>query len=277
MGAELKNTIVAKKAVIMVIDGCRPDVLKQANTPNIDSLWKNGSYSWRAKTVYPSISLPPICSLFWGVSPEIHGIKSNRIPEDYSYKVPTIFDLCKGKGLKTAMVHGWWPFNTTVRHGTVDILDMNSSYLTDDLKAANSCVRIIEQEHPDFSFHHFNKIDKTGEEHGWMSKEQIMAVEDCDKAIGLVLNALKIRACSFEKTIITVTADHGGHDKTHGTDDPQDMIIPWICFGPRIRRGYEIEGDISIYDTAPTVAYALGLEIPSSWIAKPIMEIFLER
>lgn len=33
--------------------------------------------------------------------------------------------------------------------------------------------------------------------------------------------------------------------------------------------------DIVIYDTTPTAAYALELEIPSSWTGKLIKEIFL--
>ncbi|MCK4417598.1 MAG: alkaline phosphatase family protein [Candidatus Latescibacteria bacterium] len=265
-----------QKAVIMVIDGCRPDALKQADTPNMDSLWEKGSYSWKAQTVYPSVSLPPHCSLFWGVSPEIHGIESNEWPEDYRYKVPILFDLCKEKGLKTAMVHGWKPFNPIAKQGSVDILDMSPRYLSDDLETARSCVRIIERDTPDFAFYHFNKVDHAGGEHGWMSDGQIKAVEDCDRAIGLVIDALKRTECS-DQTMIIVLADHGGHDNTHGSRDPRDMTIPWICFGPGIRRKYEIEGDIFIYDTAATVAYGLGMEIPSSWEGKPVREIFLER
>ncbi len=259
----------------MLMDGCRPDTLSQANTPNIDFLWENGSYSWRAQTVYPSISLPCYCSLFWGVNPEEHGVQSNEWREDHSYKEPTLFDLCKEKRLKTAIVYGWEPLDHIAKGGIVDILDTNPIYLTDDLEIARSCVRIIEQNEPDFAFYLFNNIDYIGEREGWASDEQIKAIEDCDKAIGEILNALK-KADILEETMIIVLADHGGHDKTHGDDIPEDMTIPWICFGPRIRKGYEIKKDIVIHDTAATVAYGLGLEIPSSWTGKPIEEIFLE-
>ena len=173
------------------------------------------------------------------------------------------------------MVHGWKPFNPIAKQDSVDILDMSPHYLSDDLETAHSCIRVIERDAPNFAFYHFNMVDHVGGEHGWMSDGQIKAVEDCDKAIGLVVDALKRTGC-FDQAMITVLADHGGHDNTHGSRDPRDMTIPWICFGPGIRKEYEIEGDIFIYDTAATVAYGLGMEIPSSWEGKPVREIFLE-
>ena len=38
------------KVLIIGIDGCRPDALISASTPNIDKLWKNGAYSFHTKT-----------------------------------------------------------------------------------------------------------------------------------------------------------------------------------------------------------------------------------
>ncbi|MFD1614204.1 alkaline phosphatase family protein [Gelatiniphilus marinus] len=38
------------KVLILGIDGCRPDALLAAKTPHLDNLWKNGAYSFKAKT-----------------------------------------------------------------------------------------------------------------------------------------------------------------------------------------------------------------------------------
>ena len=78
----------------------------------------------------------------------------------------------------------------------------------------------------------------------------------------------------FDKTMIIILADHGGHAKTHGTEDPRDMTIPWICYGPGIKKGFEIKENVIIYDTAATIAYTLGLKIPCSWVGRPLKEIF---
>ena len=38
-----------RKVLMIGIDGCRPDALNLANTPNIDSLIDNGAYSLKHK------------------------------------------------------------------------------------------------------------------------------------------------------------------------------------------------------------------------------------
>lgn len=56
---------------------------------------------------------------------------------------------------------------------------------------------------------------------------------------------------------VIVTADHGGHDRTHGTDSPEDMTIPFIIKGKDFKPGEKLE--ISIKDIAPTVAKLLDI------------------
>ena len=38
------------KVLIVGIDGCRPDALLSAETPNIDKIWQSGSFSFHAGT-----------------------------------------------------------------------------------------------------------------------------------------------------------------------------------------------------------------------------------
>src|SRR5207249_999051 len=72
-----------------------------------------------------------------------------------------------------------------------------------------------------------------------------------------------------------ITADHGGHDLTHGTNSPEDMTIPWIAAGPGIKRGYEIKRPVSLIDTAATVLRAVGTtDYYVEWTSKSVDEIF---
>jgi arylsulfatase A-like enzyme len=57
---------------------------------------------------------------------------------------------------------------------------------------------------------------------------------------------------------IVVTADHGGHDRAHGTDMPEDMTIPMFFIGKRYEAGKKLEG-ISILDIAPTIADVMSV------------------
>jgi hypothetical protein len=54
------------------------------------------------------------------------------------------------------------------------------------------------------------------------------------------------------------------------------MTIPWIVAGPGVRVGYEIVGQVRVYDTAATAAWALGLLLPAEWEGRPVMEAFVQ-
>ena len=73
-----------------------------------------------------------------------------------------------------------------------------------------------------------------------------------------------------EYTII-VTADHGGHDRIHGTDLPEDMTIPMIFMGEEFPKNKELTG-VSILDIAPTIARIMSLDVPREWEGKSLVE-----
>lgn len=66
------------------------------------------------------------------------------------------------------------------------------------------------------------------------------------------------------------TADHGGHDRTHGTDSPEDMTIPFIIKGKDFKAGEKPE-NVSIKDIAPTVAKLLGIAPDQAWEGKSLV------
>ncbi len=69
-------------------------------------------------------------------------------------------------------------------------------------------------------------------------------------------------------------SDHGGHDHTHGTNMPEDMTIIWMLNGPGIKKGHVVAAPITLLDTAPTIAHALGLHRPEKWDGQPVLEAF---
>ena len=70
-------------------------------------------------------------------------------------------------------------------------------------------------------------------------------------------------------TLIT-TADHGGHDRSHGTELHEDMTIP-ICFcGTHFSSGTTLS-DVSIKDIAPTVAALLGVPAVQEWEGRALV------
>ena len=72
-----------------------------------------------------------------------------------------------------------------------------------------------------------------------------------------------------EYTII-VTADHGGHDRAHGSDMYEDMTIPMFFYGPQFAPGREFSGG-SILDIAPTIADIIGVAPAREWEGKSLV------
>ncbi|MDW8028136.1 MAG: alkaline phosphatase family protein, partial [Armatimonadota bacterium] len=97
-----------RTVVIISWDGGKPSVIRQmvkeARLPNIYSLLIEGSYSWTAQTIVPSSTLQSHTSMVTGLTMQRHGVTWNdKFREEKGFvKVPTIFELAKKAGLKTA-------------------------------------------------------------------------------------------------------------------------------------------------------------------------------
>jgi len=121
-------------------------------------------------------------------------------------------------------------------------------------------------------FVHFPTPDWMGHEYGWLSPEQLSVLFRADEALQTILNALQ-EAGMREDTLIIITADHGGHDTTHGYSFPEDMTIPWILSGPGVVP-IRLTTSVQTMDTAATAAWALDLPIPPEWDGRPVSEAF---
>ncbi len=258
--------------VIITVDGLRPDALFLAHTPNLDGLIARGAYQSKAKTLSISRTLPAHASLLDGMLPEKHGIVWG---EPYigwpGIKGSTLFSVAHDAGFSTGMVFGKAKLNYLVLPNSVDKLFGLDDVSDTEIK--NRAVEFIQAGPPQILFIHLPDTDRVGHIYGWMSEQQLQAITFADKMIGEILAALETGGY-LERTLVIVTSDHGGHGLNHGDDSPEDRTIPWLAAGPGIRRGILLNGEVNIYDTAPTVLYALKLPVPSEWDGRPVLEIF---
>lgn len=237
--------------------------------PNLLALMQTSAYTLTAQTIFPSSTLPSHASMLTGLCPTRHGVTWNDyIPENGYARGFDLFDLAHAAGLKTVMYVGKEKLRQITEPGSTDVF----VYINDrDLV-------IIEQLLANFPvdfrlmFIHFPTPDGMGHEYGWLSPEQFSVLFRADEALNNLLMALDSYGLRKE-TLLIITADHGGHDTTHGTSLPEDMTIPWIISGPGIQP-IQLTTPVQTMDTAATAAYALGLTIPEEWDGVPVLEAF---
>lgn len=134
-----------------------------------------------------------------------------------------------------------------------------------DRLLTESALAYIKKEKPDFVFLYMVETDeKGGHDNGWMSEPYLKCIHD---AIDNVKHVLE--EAGDEYTVI-VTADHGGHDRAHGSLLPEDMTIPMFFVGPDFEPGKKLTG-IGLLDIAPTIAQIMGVAQPREWEGKSLV------
>ncbi len=263
-----------KRVMIISFDGLRPDAIQAAEMTNLISFMQNGAYTLNAQTVLPSLTLPAHSSMLVGTCPAKHIVRWNEYVPENGFALGTdIFDLAKSFGLRTVFVAGKEKLRQVTEPDSTDFFGFVDS--TDKIEDKISLETMaIEEIRKDFNlmFFHFPDGDLAGHKDGWMSAEQLFAYKRDDEALGLIIEVMKSRNM-YDDTLFIITADHGGHDTTHGSDLPEDMTIPWVVSGPGISPT-QLQTQVYIMDTAATAAFALGLPIPPEWEGQPVYEAF---
>jgi predicted AlkP superfamily pyrophosphatase or phosphodiesterase len=269
--------------VVIGVDGLNPNGIRQADTPNLDQLVKTGAHTFRARAVMPTSSSPNWASMIMGAGPDHHGVTSNDWQPykfDLAPKVigpggifPTVFGVMRGQRPEAviAVFHDWKDFGRLLETNAPNVL----KHVKDAIETTQAATEYLKQKKPNFLFIHFDGVDHSGHAFGWTSPQYYKTVELTDSLIGAVLDALS-EAGLTEKTIVLVTADHGGKGKKHGGDSLEEVEVPWILKGPGVAPGREIAATVNTFDTAPTIAYIFGLKTPDCWIGKPVREAFVD-
>lgn len=256
-----------EKVILISIDGMRPDGFTQCGSPFAAELMRRGSYTLAARTVFPSVTLPCHMSMFHSVPPQRHGILVNQ----YAPMVRPLnglFEQIKLMGGKSAMFYGWEPLRDVARPGSLQYAEFVQVYDAEgtDAVLTQRALARIRQSKPDFVFLYMVETDdKGGHDCGWMTPTYLEYVRRAVENVRTVLDAV-----GDEYTVI-VTADHGGHDRTHGTDLPEDMTIPQVFVGRRFTPGRQLQ-DVSLLDLAPTITDVLGVPAAPEWEGRSLAE-----
>ena len=211
-------------------------------------------------------------SIFHSVLPSRHGITTNTFTTGLN-PVPGLIETARKASKRCAFIYNWEKLRDLNRPGNLSYSFFIDNVDTDpfgDRVVLNETLRFLDQgQSCDFLFVYFGTVDTTGEAHGWMTDRYLEQITFVDGLLGTLISRLP------EDTTILVQADHGGHDFGHGTDSKEDMTIPWMIAGPKIRANYEIKEPVSLLESAPTLARVLGIEPSAEWEGRCVESIFI--
>ncbi len=253
------------KVILISIDGMRPDGFMACGNPYIHTLLKESSHCLSAQTVFPSVTLPCHTSMFHSVNPQRHGILTNTFVPQVR-PINGIMEQLTMARRTTAMCYNWDELRDLYRPGNCRhaIYHHVNEPGGSDVEVTAAALNCLREAEPDFLFLYLGQTDeKGGHGHGWMTPEYL-------ECINVAMDCVKQVIDEFGDTYnVIITADHGGHDRTHGSDMPEDMTIPIFFRGEDFLPNCEIAG-VSILDIAPTIASLMGIYPDPEWEGKSL-------
>ena len=250
-----------KKVLLISIDGMRPDGLKGCNNPYVAELEKLCAYTYNGLSMMPSVTFPCHFSMTHSVTPQRHGILTNTyVPQVRPVK--GIFERVRDAGGVCAMFYGWEPLRDIALPGALKFSTYINAYMQEsgDTVLTDECEKLLATQKPDFAFLYMVETDeKGGHDNGFMSAEYL-------RRISIAIDNVKRMIEKFGKEYrIIIMADHGGHERSHGTTLPEDMIIPFFFYGEEFTVGEITDRTVSLLDIAPTIAKILGVGTETEW------------
>lgn len=273
----------AGHVVMIAFDGWGAYSVPKAEIPNIRQLMSEGCYTLKKRSVLPSSSAINWASMFNGAGTEIHGYTewNSQTPEIPSRVVnkhgvfPTIYSLLDEQCplAETGCLAEWEGIKYLIDSLAVDYWGLSVNYEEQPQRLCEMAEEYIKSKKPIFVSICFDQLDHVGHADGHDTPSYYNKLNELDAYVGRIIKVLK-EIGIYDDTVIIVTADHGGINKGHGGKTLQEMEVPFIISGKNIRSGGELKESMMQFDTAATIAYALGLKQPQVWIGRPMVQVF---
>ena len=270
---QLANAKKYKRVVIFGIDGAGR-FIEEADTPNFDKIFGNGSINYRSYTQFQSDSGPNWGSMMHGVKYRKHKIHNgNSGKEKFTNdKYPSIFKIYNAynPNCKHLSVHNW----ANINYGIIEDLDnvVKITHPNDD-NVLESFVEQYTTVDPTIAFTVFDNVDAAGHSKG-RTQEYFDAIHEADRKIGVIYDYLEAHNYVHE-TMFMCVADHGHKKKGgHGVELP-DVYQTTIAVAGDL--GNIIPGQMGkavTHDVASIVLYGLGIKQPSNFDGKVPFNVF---
>ena len=265
-GAENETGI--SRVILIGVDGGGA-FFREADTPNMDRIFKNGAVSYTVVTSNPTISAQCWGSMLHGVTPEFHGLTNGIVsntpyPNDSPF--PSIFRVIHENRpeAKLASFCHWNPVNIGIIEDNIGVVKDSAG---NDAAVTDLACAYLEKNDPTFLFVHFDDCDGAGHKYGYGGPEHLAQLKTTDAYVQKIYETCEKKGI-LDDTLIIVTADHGGSGKSHGGWSDGEKYIMFAAVGPSVESG--TIGEMGVRDTSSVVLYALGLadKQPESWTSR---------
>lgn len=270
----------SKHAMVIGIDGLRPDSLQDASTPNMDALIADGAVTYEAfaggelgtATEQQTYSGPGWASNLTGVWTDKHGVVDNNIDVVRVDEYPHFFQRIRERRPDVYLSTFAMPMinDYIVTEGDADevFTPDEETDAGNDVARTSAAVAHLAAESPEVIFVYFGDVDHQGHIVGYGSTvpEYMQAIETVDQQVGQILAAIRART-TFEQEdwLVMITADHGGLGRTHGGQSPEERTIALIVSGGATKRGEVLSPGPGQTAVPPTVLRHLGVPVDAAW------------
>ena len=249
------------KVLLILCDGMRPDFAESCPHPFAQKIFSEWYCAFGAKTVFPSVTLPCHMSLMQSCTPEKHGVLSNEfVPKNGGRH--GLFEQLREQKKTSAFFYSWGELKDIYEPYSLSRGEFISSVVYGGEASAEALTAeaksLIKQSAPDFVFLYIENTDSVGHIYGWGSEEYKKAVYHAFSCIEEIVSDLP------KEYSVLITADHGGHEFTHGSKADCDMTIPILLSTsfPVDKARFE---HANIIDIAPAVCDMLKIPPYSEW------------
>jgi predicted AlkP superfamily pyrophosphatase or phosphodiesterase len=222
--AAASNAADLKTVIIISIDALHPLALNAATTPAIYQEMREGAYTLDGYSTNPPKTLISHTAMFTGLTPDKNGKMDNQWQSgEPTIKWKTIFNSAKHNGFQT----GYFYSKEKLGYLVNDAVDAHRWSREDAIDLAEAFVGKAGRH---FVFLHVSGLDFVGPEYGWLSPAYLEELSYIDEYLTPLIRLVKEQ----KNYVIIITSDHGGHDKIHGSQHPEDYRLPFVIHSDRM-------------------------------------------
>ncbi len=255
-----------RKVVLISIEGLKPSAIKECGHPFLNGLKKESAYCMKMKTEVSQYVLTSQVSMFYSISAENHGIKTNewvgniKLPE-------SLGDVVARAGGKTGMFYSQAELRNLNRPGSMGYAHYESNTLFEksqncDASISEKAAGFLKSSKPDFLFLYLGDTFAAAREYGTDSAEYLKAAANASHCAEKIF-----RTMSADYSLIVVS---GTSCEKIQEGAGKSAFVPAIFYGQPFGSQTEID-TMEIIDIAPTIAEVLGIACPLGWKGRSII------